>query len=136
MIQTERNSEGAAVIRFTYSQHGRSQQPPGEELQEDHHNCMGDFGSAWAVLPTQEDLLDIHEWKGASVLVSSDGQMLRQHQHLTGQSPNKLNSIRDTFIQNERERKPPRRIASFNSSSRGVSQFQGVPKLVSDHSSS
>lgn len=62
---------GAAVIRFTYSQHGCGQQPPGEELQEDHHNCMGDFGSAPAVLPIQEGLLDIHGWKGASILAEA-----------------------------------------------------------------
>lgn len=46
------NSDGAAV-GFTYSQHGRGQQSPGEELQEDHHHRVSDFGSASAVLQTQ-----------------------------------------------------------------------------------
>lgn len=39
---------------FTHGQHGRGQQPPGEELQEDHHHRMSHSGSAPAELQIAE----------------------------------------------------------------------------------
>lgn len=42
------------IAVFTHGQHGRGQQPPGEELQEDNHHRVGDFGSAAAVLQREE----------------------------------------------------------------------------------
>lgn len=42
------------IVVFTHGQHGRGQQPPGEELQEDNHHRVGDFGSASAVLQREE----------------------------------------------------------------------------------
>lgn len=46
-------STGGGGTGLTYSQHGRGQQPPGEELQEDHHHRVSHFGSASAVLQTE-----------------------------------------------------------------------------------
>jgi len=42
------------VCAFTHGQHGRGQQPPGEELQEDHDHGMSHCGSASSVLQRAE----------------------------------------------------------------------------------
>lgn len=70
--------EAMFVLMFTHGQHGRGQQPPGEELQEDHHHRMSHFGPAPAVLRREREAENIN-YSSVGIKFTSCANLINFH---------------------------------------------------------
>lgn len=77
---TQVSANRRAWIPVTHSEHGRGEQTPGEELQEDDHHCMIDAGPADTLLELKDTQPNTGELKSLlEKLAGSQAAILPQH---------------------------------------------------------